>query len=148
MTTDSAWRVSRPCMRMTTASHGPSRPPTTISASRRDSVCGARGRGRLRTTMSSRHGCAAAAVAAAVSASRTRFSSTTATRVSASPLATPPALRRSADSALTTSLPVVSHSAIMVPRRSAGIVTAAARPGRRGPASRRRPGGPTRRRGR
>ena len=49
---------------------------------------------------------------AAASASRTRFSSTTTIRVSAMPLATPPALRRSAASALTTSLPVVSHSPI------------------------------------
>ena len=100
-------------MRMTTASHGPSRPPTTISASSRDSVLfPPTGAVLLRTTMSSRHGCIAAAVAAAVSASRTRFSSTTATSVRARPLATPPALRRSADSAFTTSVPVVSHKAI------------------------------------
>src|SRR5690348_1531970 len=121
ITTDSAWRASRPCMRSTTASPGPSRPPTTISASSRDSVlCALEAGELLRTTMISRHGCAAAAVAAALSASRTRRSSTEATRVRAWPLATPPALRRSAPSALMTSLPVVSHSAITsAPRRLA-----------------------------
>src|SRR5262249_27674870 len=118
------------------ASAGPSRPPTTISASRRDSgyrelLAGC----VLRTTMISRHGWAAAAVAAAVSASRTRRSSTEPTRVRASPLATPPALRRSAESALTTSSPLVSHSAItglsdsLVPRRPDATST--------GPATRR-----------
>jgi hypothetical protein len=57
---------------------------------------------------------AAAAIVAAASASRTFFSSTTATSVRARPDATPPALRRSAASALTTSLPVVSQSPIML----------------------------------
>src|SRR4051812_44464299 len=64
--------------------------------------------------MSSRQGCAAAAMVAAAPAPRTFFSPTTATSVSASPLATPPALRRSAARALTTSLPVVSHNPINV----------------------------------
>ena len=155
ITTDSAWWVSRPCIRITTASHGPSRPPTTISASNLDSDGPESGGGdQPRTTMISRHGCAAAAVAAAVSASRTRFSSTATIRVSASPLATPPALRRSADERLDHLVPVVSHSAIMVPpirslaRARWLVASMQLQVGRRGRASRRRPADPTRRPGR
>src|SRR5262249_40080726 len=68
-----------------------------------------------RTTMSNRQGCAAAAMVAAASALRTSTSSATTMRVRARPLVTPPAVRRSAESALTTALPVVSQSPIMKP---------------------------------
>src|SRR3954447_17831033 len=108
-TTDSACSVSRPYIRMTTASVGPSRPPTCTSASRRLSLSRLR-----RTTTSSRHGCAAAAMVAAVSASCTRFSSTTTTSDSASPLASAPDARRSASNACSTSLPLVSHRVVAI----------------------------------
>src|SRR4051812_4599406 len=116
-TTDSACRPSRPYIRMTTASPGPSRPPTSTSASSRGtgaSIC-------RRTTMSSRQGCTSAAAVAACSASVTRLSSATTTRVSATPLITAPPVRRWTASSLTTADPVVSHSVVMTsPRTDAG----------------------------
>src|SRR3954471_18841515 len=108
-TTDSACKASRPYMRMTTASPGPSRPPMTTSASSRGvgaSIC-------RRTTTSSRQGCASAACVAASSASATRLSSATTTRVSATPESTAPPVRRWAASSFTTAEPVVSHSVVM-----------------------------------
>ncbi len=108
-TTDSACRLRRPNMRMTTASPGPSRPPMETSASNRELAASS----WRRTTMSSRHGWAAAAVVAALSATPTCFSSTTTTRVSARPKASAPAERRSAANALTTSEPVVSHRVVI-----------------------------------
>src|SRR5437762_4854080 len=65
-----------------------------------------------RMTMSSRSGCCWAALAAASSAAWTSVSSTTTTSVSAQPEVTDPPLRRSAASALTTAVPVVSHSVV------------------------------------
>src|SRR5262249_26853189 len=60
-----------------------------------------------------RQGCMAAAIVAASSTWRIRVASTTTITVTASPLATPPALRLSAASFLTTSEPLVSQSASM-----------------------------------
>src|ERR1700710_1469241 len=114
--TDSACRPSRPYIRMTTASPGPSRPPISTSASSRGtgaSIC-------RRTTMSNRHGCSSAAAVAACSASVTRPSSATTTRVSATPLITAPPVRRWAASSLTTAEPVVSHSVVMRSPRTWG----------------------------
>src|SRR4051794_30450370 len=108
-TTDSACRPSRPYMRITTASPGPSRPPMTTSASKRGvgaSIC-------RRTTTSRRHGCISAAWVAASSASETRLSSATTISVSATPESTAPPVRRCAASSLTTAEPVVSHSVVM-----------------------------------
>src|SRR5215213_5579879 len=116
-TTDSACSPSRPYMRMTTASPGPSRPPIDTSASSRGtgaSIC-------RRTTTSSRQGCISAACVAASSASDTLLSSATTTRVSATPDSTAPPVRRWAASSLTTAVPLVSHSVVMTsPRRSGG----------------------------
>src|SRR4051812_3744215 len=108
-TTDSACNASRPYMRMTTASPGPSRPPMSTSASSRGcgaSIC-------RRTTTSSREGCCSEAAVAASSASATRLSSATTTRVSATPESTAPPVRRWAASSFTTAEPVVSHSVVM-----------------------------------
>jgi len=77
-------------MRMTTASPGPRRPPSSTSAS-------SRGTGASiwrRITISIRIGCLLAAIVAASSASATSFSSTTTTSVSAIPLVTAPPVRR------------------------------------------------------
>src|SRR3954470_17133857 len=108
-TTDSACSASRPYIRMTTASPGPSRPPMSTSASSRGvgaSIC-------RRTTTSSRHGCCSAAAVAASSASATRLSSATTTRVSATPDNTAPPVRRWAASSFTTAEPVVSQSVVI-----------------------------------
>src|SRR5690349_13713404 len=106
--TDSACSARRPCIRMTTASPGPSRPPIRTSASSRGtgaSIC-------RRITINMRMGCLLAASVAASSASCTSRSSTTTTSVNALPLVTAPPVRRSAARALTTAVPVVSHSVV------------------------------------
>src|SRR4051812_15436612 len=116
-TTDSACSPSLPYIRRTTASPGPSRPPISTSASSRGagaSIC-------RRTTRRMRHGCASAAWVAASSASATRLSSATTTRVRATPESTAPPVRRCAASSFTTAEPVVSHSVVMgSPRFGAG----------------------------
>ena len=66
-----------------------------------------------RSTMSTRIGCRDAAIETAASTSAASFSAITTTSVSASPLVTPPPVRRSAASALTTAVPVVSHKVVM-----------------------------------
>ena len=125
-TTDSAWSPSCPYTRSTTDSPAPRWPPTVTSASSRDSS----EPGCRRMTTSSRQGCAAVPAVAASIAARAARSSTTVTRVSTTPVATAPAVRRSFASVCTTSPAVVSHS----------VVTGAARCDRRRPASRpRRP---------
>src|SRR6185437_12189717 len=106
--TDSACNASRPNIRSTTDSPGPYRPPIDTSASSRGT-----GASMLcRSTMITRIGCLAAAVATAASTSAVSFSSSTTIRVSASPEVTAPPVRRSAASACTTAVPVVSHSVV------------------------------------